>query len=344
MTDPHAAGAVTTEESLPIRDRYTAFIARHDVAWELAVAAVVVAWVVIGFVGEGYDAAPFVEAVLTILLAAEFFTRFAASRDRRAYFKGHWIDAVALVPIPAIRGLRLIRLLRLLRLIRAFSGVYRALVSVERFATDRQLIWLFTSWLAVAFICATALYLAEEGINPAINEPMDALWWGIVTLTTVGYGDVFPITNEGRIAAAALIDPGHHPVRRHHRHHHKPARDTGVSRHPRPDRVAAPTRRTPRRRHPDGRGIPVEEGRGPRAALTTEDHEAELDEMVAMLESAGLLIQTTEDGKPALQLTPNGAQVARQLAMSREAGQDALLEALLDASQLPPPRSMSRSV
>jgi predicted transcriptional regulator len=45
----------------------------------------------------------------------------------------------------------------------------------------------------------------------------------------------------------------------------------------------------------------------------TEDREAELDEMVAMLESAGLLIQTTDGGKPALQLTPKGAQVARQM-------------------------------
>ena len=344
MTDPHAAGAVTTEESLPIRDRYTAFIARHDVAWELAMAAIVVAWVVIGFVGEGYDAAPFVEAVLTIILAAEFFTRFAASRDRRAYFRGHWIDAVALIPIPAIRGLRLIRLLRLLRLIRAFSGVYRALVSVERFATDRQLIWLFTSWLAVAFICSTALFLAEEGVNPAINEPMDALWWGVVTLTTVGYGDVFPVTTEGRLAAGALMILGITLFAAITATITSRLMTRGSARHrsTRPSCCAA--RGTPRRRHPDRRGVPVEEGRGPRAALTTEDHEAELDEMVAMLESAGLLIQTTEDGKPALQLTPNGAQVARQLAMSREAGQDALLEALLDASQLPPPRSMSRSV
>lgn len=148
---------------LPIRDRYTAFIARHDVAWEIAIAVIVVAWIAIGFIGEGSDVTSVVETVLTLVLATEFVTRFAASRDRRAYFRGHWIDAVALIPYPQVRGIRLIRMLRLLRLIRAFSGVYRALVSVERFATDRRLIWLFTSWLAVAFICATALYFAEEG-------------------------------------------------------------------------------------------------------------------------------------------------------------------------------------
>ena len=44
-----------------------------------------------------------------------------------------------------------------------------------------------------------------SSINKAIASPYDALWWGIVTMTTVGYGDVFPITGEGRLFAAALM-------------------------------------------------------------------------------------------------------------------------------------------
>jgi hypothetical protein len=65
----------------------------------------------------------------------------------------------------------------------------------------------------------------------------------------------------------------------------------------------------------------------------TEDHKADLDEMVAMLESAGLLIQTVNEGKPALQLTPKGAQVARQIALSSEDGAFAIFSALLDAAE-----------
>jgi len=57
------------------------------------------------------------------------------------------------------------------------------------------------------------------------------------------------------------------------------------------------------------------------------DHDAELDEIVAMLESAGLLVETTEDGKPALQLTTQGAQVATQMAMGHEDDAAALLDA-----------------
>jgi hypothetical protein len=49
------------------------------------------------------------------------------------------------------------------------------------------------------------LGVAEHGYNKALEQPFDALWWGVVTLTTVGYGDVTPIITEGRIAAMALM-------------------------------------------------------------------------------------------------------------------------------------------
>jgi voltage-gated potassium channel len=54
-------------------------------------------------------------------------------------------------------------------------------------------------------ICCAALYFAERDVNPSIGSPFDALWWGISTMTTVGYGDVYPTTAEGRIAASALM-------------------------------------------------------------------------------------------------------------------------------------------
>jgi voltage-gated potassium channel len=104
-----------------------------------------------------------------------------------------------------VRGVRVLRLLRLLRLIRAFAGVFRATQHFERMARHRGLAWLFVTWLAVMVICSLFLYAAENGVNAAITSRLDALWWGIVTLTTVGYGDVFPITPEGRIAASILM-------------------------------------------------------------------------------------------------------------------------------------------
>jgi voltage-gated potassium channel len=191
-----------------MRARYNAFIARHEVAWELGMAALAVVFVIVGFAAEGADAAsrPAYERIdlaLTVVFAAEFVSRFLASYNRRAYLRGHWIDLIALIPV--VRGVRVLRLLRLLRLIRAFAGLFRATQHFERMAQHRGLAWLFVTWLAVMVICSLFLYAAENGVNEAIASPLDALWWGIVTLTTVGYGDVFPVTGEGRIAASVLM-------------------------------------------------------------------------------------------------------------------------------------------
>lgn len=171
-------------------------------------AALAVAYVAVGFAGDQEPssqagALAAADTTLTAIFVLEFVSRFTASRDRLGYLRGHWIDLLAI--IPTVRGARLFRLLRLLRLVRAFAGFYRALSSIERLSHHRGLLALFVAWLAVAGICASALYLAEVGINPNIETPLDALWWGIVTLTTVGYGDIYPITDEGRLAGAALM-------------------------------------------------------------------------------------------------------------------------------------------
>lgn len=191
-----------------LRDRYNAFIERHEVAWELVMGAFAAAFVAVGFASDDapssmQPALAAVEIALTAILVAEFATRLAAAYNRRAYLRGHWVDLVAL--IPTARGLRLLRLLRLLSHIRTFAGVYRALSHFDWTARHGGLLLLFIAWLGVAVISSTAVYFAEVGVNGDITDPLDALSWGIVTLTTVGYGDVYPVTPEGRLAGAVLM-------------------------------------------------------------------------------------------------------------------------------------------
>jgi voltage-gated potassium channel len=186
-----------------LRARYNAFVDRHEVAWELAFAALAIFYVALAVVPDGTPWVLPLEWAITVVFAVEFVTRLWAAPSRRAYLRGHWIDVVALVP-PA-RWLRTLRLLRLLRLVRAFAGIARAAASAERMATHRGLVWLLAAWVGVMVITAMGLYEAEKGMNPAIQSPTDAVWWGIATMTTVGYGDVVPLTPEGRLFASALM-------------------------------------------------------------------------------------------------------------------------------------------
>jgi voltage-gated potassium channel len=195
-----ATAVALPERSL--RRQYLGFIARHEAAWELTFAALAVVYVVVGF-AEDSPMLGAVDLALTAVFATEFISRLGASFDRQAYLRGHWIDAVAL--IPAVRGVRVLRLLRLLRLVRAFAGVARALNTLTRMANHRGLVWLLAAWSAVMVLCSIALYAAENGVNKAIASPLDAMWWGITTMTTVGYGDVVPKTPEGRLAATVLM-------------------------------------------------------------------------------------------------------------------------------------------
>jgi voltage-gated potassium channel len=90
-------------------------------------------------------------------------------------------------------------------MVRVFAGVYRASLHLERVIRYRGFAWLVVAWLGVMVVSSMALYVAENGVNEAIDTPLDALWWGVTTLTTVGYGDVYPTTAEGRVAASALM-------------------------------------------------------------------------------------------------------------------------------------------
>jgi voltage-gated potassium channel len=207
----HAAPPVG-EAASPVarRDAFNGWFVTHEVAWELFMAALAVVYVALGFIVDDVQAAAgsrpeieVAELVLTGLFVLEFGSRILAARSRLGYLKGHWIDVIALAP--PIRIARPLRLLRLLRLVRAFAGIYRAGLHLRGLARHKAFAWLLLAWISVMVVCSAWLYIAEHGINKAVDNPFDALWWGVVTLTTVGYGDVTPVTTEGRIAAMALM-------------------------------------------------------------------------------------------------------------------------------------------
>jgi voltage-gated potassium channel len=191
-----------------MRDRFNTFVARHEAPWELGMGFLAIAYVAVGYVVD--DPAreitlPVValETVLTVIFVVEFASRFIATRDRRGYLRGHWIDLLALIPVA--RGLRVARLLRVFRLTRFFAGTYRSIMRVERMKGAEGIALVLVAWTAVTVICCVAFYAVEADVNPNLRSPFDAMWWGLTTLSTVGYGDVTPTTPEGRLVASTLM-------------------------------------------------------------------------------------------------------------------------------------------
>ena len=105
--------------------------------------------------------------------------------------------------IPAASGyaaiLLLARLARVVRVLLATSGLRRFAVRLGKVVTIAAL---------MLVICSLAAYEAEHKTNPGFATIGDAFWWGIVTLTTVGYGDIVPKTTAGRLAGVAIMLTG----------------------------------------------------------------------------------------------------------------------------------------
>ncbi len=133
---------------------------------------------------------------------AEYLTLLYLAPDRRRMIRSHWVDLV-IIALPFLRPLRAVRALRLLR---AFAGVGRAAVAARRISARRGFRGFLLIVLGVLVVGAGLVYAFERGQpDSTIVSFPDALWWAVVTATTVGYGDAFPVTPEGRGVAAVLM-------------------------------------------------------------------------------------------------------------------------------------------
>jgi voltage-gated potassium channel len=108
----------------------------------------------------------------------------------------------------AARGLRAIRLIRLFRALRGVVAVGAGLQFTRRLLGRRQFHFVVAAATGIVVAGAVGMYLVEGGTNPAVDSVGDALWWAVVTATTVGYGDVSPATLEGRVIAVVLMLAG----------------------------------------------------------------------------------------------------------------------------------------
>lgn len=132
----------------------------------------------------------------------------APSRWQYLYTWG-WIDLAS--SIPSVDALRWGRAARILRIFRVLRGV-RATKLLASFVLDRRAQGAFLAAALVSILLivfsSVAILQFEAGMDGNIKTAEDALWWAFATITTVGYGDRYPVTSEGRIVAVLLMTAG----------------------------------------------------------------------------------------------------------------------------------------
>jgi voltage-gated potassium channel len=133
------------------------------------------------------------------LFILDYLARLCLASDRLRWFFRHLFD-LAVVALPLIQPLRLLRLVILIEVLQnAIGNAFRGRIVI--YTVSGILLLIYTASLAA---------LDKERYQPGatINSFGKALWWSISTVTTVGYGDVYPVTNTGRVIAVMLMIGG----------------------------------------------------------------------------------------------------------------------------------------
>ena len=172
--------------------------------WPLTGAAAVIlgvyAWEVLtNAQGGAKDTAELVINTVWALFGVDYLVRLALAPSRGHWFLHHLPD-LAIIALPFLRPLRLLRLVTLVSVIQRSAGTaLRGRITLYTVGSAALLI--FTSALAV---------LDAERHEPgsSIQSFGQALWWALTTITTVGYGDTFPLSTQGRFIAALLMIGG----------------------------------------------------------------------------------------------------------------------------------------
>jgi voltage-gated potassium channel len=152
----------------------------------------------------------YADNAVCVLFFADFLVSLAAARDRRAYFfTWGWLDLLSSIPTVDVarwgRAARVLRALRVLRGLRAAKIL--ATLILRRRAESTFLAASLVALLLLVF-CSMAVLQFETEPGSNIKTAEDALWWAFTTITTVGYGDRYPVTTEGRFVAIVLMSAG----------------------------------------------------------------------------------------------------------------------------------------
>jgi voltage-gated potassium channel len=149
--------------------------------------------------------------IMSAIFFADFAYRFVSAGDGRwTYFIGQfgWADLVASLPLPQVKILRLFRVFRAYRLGREYGVGNMARTFWAERAQSALLAVLLFILLLLEFGSMAMVWAEEDASGANITSGGDSVWWAYTTITTVGYGDQFPVTAAGRVIGVLVMTGG----------------------------------------------------------------------------------------------------------------------------------------
>ena len=150
-----------------------------------------------------------IDFFVCVVFLANFFVRFHQAPSKSKFLKWGWIDFISSIPmLNVFRVGRVVRIVRVFRILRAFRSTKNLITYFLRYRRLTSVAAVAAISLSVMVFAAIAVLNFEDSPDSNIKNAGDAFWWAFVTMTTVGYGDKYPLTTEGRIIACMLMTAG----------------------------------------------------------------------------------------------------------------------------------------
>ena len=150
-----------------------------------------------------------IDTAVCCLFLGDFVVQLRRAPSKWRFLKWGWIDLLASVPqVDALRWGRAVRVVRIFRLLRGVHS-FRGLVSLLLASKARAgVASVFTLGFILVSFSSVGILFFETGAGGNIKTAEQALWWSMVTVTTVGYGDLYPVSVAGRVVAAFTMIAG----------------------------------------------------------------------------------------------------------------------------------------
>lgn len=146
---------------------------------------------------------------ICVIFFGDFLINLATAPSKLRYLRWGWIDLVSSIPmVDSLRAGRAARVIRILRAFRSIRSARHLAQHLMQSRGDGAFFGMALLSILLVLFSSIAILQFETTAKSNIRTAQDAVWWAFTTITTVGYGDKFPVTFEGRVIAGALMIAG----------------------------------------------------------------------------------------------------------------------------------------